>query len=96
MSGCQSGRTGEGTAIERQTFERSVLCAALEEIQSLAAPRQIDRVAAILGMDMVEFAKLGPAKMSAVIWARLELDQIAAGRSSSAAAKGTKTNSAGD
>lgn len=69
-------RTGEGTAIDKNTYERSVLLAALDEIDAIAAPRQIDRVSAIVGMDMVEFAKLGPAKMQAVIWATLQLKQL--------------------
>lgn len=72
----RGGRTGEGTAIDKNTYERSVLLTALDEIEAIAAPRQIDRVSAIVGMDMVEFAKLGPAKMQAVIWATLQLKQL--------------------
>ncbi|MDF0700399.1 hypothetical protein PYR71_28775 [Rhizobium sp. MC63] len=56
--------------------ERTYLKAALVEIENLAAPRHIDRVSAILGIDMVRFAKLGADGMSAVISKALQLDTI--------------------
>lgn len=56
-----------------------ILEAALEEIENLAAPRRIDTVSALVGMDMVEFASLGPDKMRAVILATLALARIAHG-----------------
>ncbi|MBB2820022.1 UNVERIFIED_ORG: hypothetical protein GGD59_003285 [Rhizobium esperanzae] len=57
--------------------ERTYLKAALVDIENLAAPRHIDRVSAILGIDMVRFARLGGDGMCAVISKALQLDTIA-------------------
>ncbi|ULJ76228.1 MULTISPECIES: hypothetical protein [Rhizobium] len=58
--------------------QRAILKAALADIENLAAPRHIDQVSAALGMDMVQFAKLGADGMKQVIYSALLLGSTAA------------------
>jgi 2-hydroxychromene-2-carboxylate isomerase len=58
--------------------QRAILKAALTDIENLAAPRHIDQVSAALGMDMVQFAKLGADGMKQAIYSRLLLGNTAA------------------
>jgi hypothetical protein len=58
--------------------QKTILKAALADIENLAAPRNIDQVSAALGMDMVQFAKLGADGMKAAISRRLLLGSTAA------------------
>jgi hypothetical protein len=55
--------------------QRAILEAALEDIENLAAPREIDKVCAVLRRDIVDFARLGTAGMTKVILAALNGDQ---------------------
>ncbi|UWU17003.1 hypothetical protein N2599_29815 (plasmid) [Rhizobium sullae] len=58
--------------------QRAILKAALVDIENLAAPRHIDEVSAALGMDMVQFAKLGADGMKQAIYSALLLGSNAA------------------
>ncbi|MBB4193062.1 hypothetical protein GGE45_001647 [Rhizobium aethiopicum] len=68
--------------------QREILRAALADIENLAAPRHIDEVSAALGMDMVQFAKLGPEGMKQAICTRLLLGKAATASRSIADQKG--------
>ncbi|PDT80359.1 hypothetical protein [Sinorhizobium sp. BJ1] len=59
-------------------YQRAVLRAALEDIDNLAAPRNLDEVCRVLSLDLVDFAKLGQFGMKAVVQQALE--GIAMGR----------------
>jgi hypothetical protein len=59
------------------TQQRAILKAALADIENLAAPRHIDRVSSALGVDIIQFAKLGASGMEAVICDSLWVDSDA-------------------
>lgn len=50
-----------------QKYEKAVLIAALADIEHLAAPSNIDAVCAVLGVEVVSFARRGSAGMKADI-----------------------------
>lgn len=59
------------------TQQRAILKAALADIENLAAPRHIDRVSSALGVDIIQFAKLGASGMEAAICDSLWIDSVA-------------------
>jgi hypothetical protein len=61
-------------SIKTNEARRAILHKSLEEIENLGAPRHIELVSAVVGMELVDFAKLGPVKMSALI--QLELRTV--------------------
>lgn len=54
-----------------ERLSRSVLVAALADIDNLAAPRNIDAVCAVLGVGVATFVKKGSAGMKAEIEAAI-------------------------
>ncbi|MBB3394995.1 MULTISPECIES: hypothetical protein [unclassified Rhizobium] len=68
--------------------QRAILKAALADIENLAAPRHIDQVSAAVGMDVVQFAKLGADGMKQAIYSRLGLDSSATASGSTLDHKG--------
>lgn len=61
----ENSRVRPGAEIGK--YERAVLSAALADIDTLAAPRNIDAVCAVLGIDVASFAKKGRTGMKADI-----------------------------
>lgn len=55
-----------------KAYQRAVLKAALDDIDNLAAPQNVDGVCGVLSVDLVEFVKLGRVGMRAVVLRALE------------------------